>query len=159
MRTCFWSAVKSCPTLCNSVNCNTPLSFTVSPSLLKFMSFEPMMLSNHLILCCLLSSRPQSSQHQGFIQWVIRWPKYGSFRFSMSPSNEYSGMGGSVVEFSPANEYSGLVSFRTEWFDLFAIQETLKSFLHTIVRKHQFFCTQLLLLSNIHILTWLLEKS
>ena len=67
----------------------------------------------------------------------IRWPKYWSFSFSISPSNEYS----------------GLLSFRIDWFDLLAVQGTLKSLLNTTVQKHQFFGTQLSLWSSSHIHT------
>ena len=92
-------------------------SFTISQSLLKFMSIESVMLSNHLILCHPLLLLPsifpiirvfsnESALH-------IRWPKYCSFSFTISPSNEYS----------------GLISFRIDWFDLFAVQGTLKSLL------------------------------
>ena len=71
----------------------------------------------------------------------IKWPKYWSFSFSISPSSEYS----------------GLISFRIDWLDLLAVQGTLKS-LNTTVQKHQFFGTQLSLQSNSHIHTWLLVK-
>ena len=67
----------------------------------------------------------------------IRWSKYWSFSFSISPSNEYS----------------GLIFFTIDWFDLFAVQETFKS----LLQKHQFFGTQLSLWSNSHIHTWLPE--
>jgi len=68
------------------------------------------------------------SQHQGLLQLVlhIRWAKYWSFSFSISPSNEYS----------------GLISFRMDWLDLLAIQGTLKSISNTTVQKHQFFSAQ-----------------
>ena len=93
------------------------ISFTNSRILLRLMSFEWVMPSNHLILCCPPSPPALSlSQHQVFSNesaHLIRWPKYLSFSCSMSPSNEYS----------------GLISFRIYWFDLLAIQETLKSLL------------------------------
>ena len=72
----------------------------------------------------------------------IRWPKYWSFSFSISPSNEYS----------------GLISFRIDWFDLRAVQGTLKSVLQHHNSKHQFFDIQLSLWSKSHIHTWLLAK-
>ena len=89
------------------------LSFTISWNLLKVMSIESRMPSNHLILCCPLLLLPsvfpnirifsnESTLH-------IRWPKYWSFSFSISHSNEYS----------------GLISFRIDWFDLLAVQGTL----------------------------------
>ena len=86
------------------------LSFTISQSLLKLMSVKSVMPSNHFILC-----RPlllPSIFHQGFSHWValyIRWPKYWSFSFS------------------PSNKYSVLISFRIDWFGIFAVQGTLKS--------------------------------
>ena len=81
------------------------------------MSIESVMPSNHLILCCPLLLLPsifpsiRVFSNQSVLR--IRWPKYWSFSFSISPSNEYS----------------GLVSFRMDWFDLLAVQETLKSLL------------------------------
>ena len=99
------------------------LSFTISRSLLKLMSIESVMPSNHLILCCpllllpsiFLSSRVFSSESA---LW-IRWPEYWSFSFSISLSKDYS----------------ELISFRIDGFDLFAVQGTL---CHTTVWKHQF---------------------
>ena len=92
-----------------------PLSFIISQSLLKFTSIELMMPSNHLILCCPLLLPPSVfpsirafSDDSGL---RIRWPKYWSFSFSVSPSNEYS----------------GLISFRMDWLDVLAIYGTLKS--------------------------------
>ena len=92
------------------------LSITNTQSLLKFMSIEPVMPFNHLILCrplllplIFLSIRVFSSDSVLF----IRWPKYWSFSFSISPSNEYS----------------GLISFRMDWLDLLAVQGTRKSLL------------------------------
>ena len=98
-----------------SVAHQAPLSSTISQTLLKCMSIESVMLSNHLILCHFLLLWPsifpsiivfanESALH-------IRWPKYWSFSFSISPSNEYS----------------GLISFRTDWFDLFVVHGTLNS--------------------------------
>ena len=107
------------------------LSFIISQSLLKLMSIEVVMPSNHLILCCPLLLLPlifptirvfssESALH-------IKWPKYWSFSFSISPFNEYS----------------GLISFRIDWFDLLAVQGTLESLLQAMVQKYQFFGTQL----------------
>ena len=93
-----------------------PLSSTVSQSLLKFMSIELVMLSNHLILCHPLLLPFQSFSALGsFPELVlhIRGPKYWSFSFSISPSNEYS----------------GLISFMMDCFDLLAVQGTVKSLL------------------------------
>ena len=90
------------------------LSFTISQSLLKLMSVESVMPSNHLILCCPLLLLPlifpsiRVFSNESLLH--IRWPKYWSFSFSISPSNEYS----------------GLISFRMDWLDLLAVQGTLK---------------------------------
>ena len=92
------------------------LSITNSRSLLKLMSIESMMPSNHLILChpfLLPSIFPSIRVFSNESVLCIRWPKYWSFSFSISPSNEYS----------------GLISFRIDWFDLLAVQGTLKSLL------------------------------
>ena len=94
-----------------------PLSSTVSQSLLKLMSIESVMLSNHLILCNPLLLWPlifpsiKVSSNESALH--IRWPKYWSFSFSISPSHEYS----------------GLISFEIDWFDFLAVQGTLKSLL------------------------------
>ena len=90
------SAAKSCPTLCDAMDCSTPgfLSFTVSRSLFELMSNELVMTFNHLILCChlllLLSVFPRVFSNE--LALHNRWPKYCSFGFSISPSNEYSGL-------------------------------------------------------------------
>ena len=93
------------------------LSITNSLSLLKLMSTESVMPSNHLILCCplLLQSSifPSMRVFSNESALHIRWPKYWSFSFNISPSNEYS----------------GFISFRMDWLDLLAIQGTLKSHL------------------------------
>ena len=122
------------------------LSFTVSQNLITLMSIESVIPSNHLILCCPLLLMPSISPSiRGFSNesaLPIRWPKYWSFSFSISPSNEYS----------------GLISFRIDWFDLLVIQGTLKSLLQHHSSRHQLFGTQPSLRSNSHICTWLLEK-
>ena len=92
--------------------CQAPLSFTISKSLLRFMSIESVMPSNTSSSVAPFSSAPYPSQHQGLFQWAGSscWrPKYWSFSIS------------------PSNEYSGLISFRMDWFDLPAVQRTLKS--------------------------------
>ena len=93
------------------------LSITNSWSLLKLMSIELEMPSNHLILCCPLlllpSIFPSIRVFSNESVLHVKWPKYWSFSFSISPSNEYS----------------GLISFRMDWFDLLAVQGTLKSLL------------------------------
>ena len=113
------------------------LSFTISWSLLKLMSVKSVMTSNHLILCRLLlllpSIFPIIRVFSNELALRIRWPKYWSFSFSISPSNEYS----------------GLISFRVHWLDLHAIQGTLKSLLQhhsskaSILRHSAFFMVQL----------------
>ena len=91
------------------------LSFNISWSLLKLMSIESVMTSNHLILCrpLLPSVFPSIRVFSSESALCIRWPKYWSFNFSISPSSEYS----------------GLISFRIDWLDFFAVQGTLKSLL------------------------------
>ena len=107
--------------------CQASLSITNSRSLLKLMSIESVMASNHLILCCPLlllpSLFPSIRVFSNESVLHIRWPKYWSFSFSMSPSNEYS----------------GLISFRTDWLDPRAVQGTLKSLLQYYSSKALFF--------------------
>ena len=116
------------------------LSITNSLSLLKLMSIESVMPCNHLTLChpllLLPSIFPSSRVFSNESVLHIRWPKYWSFSFSISPSNEYS----------------GLISFRMDWFDLES-KGFSRVFSNTAVQKHQFFCTHLSLLSNFHIHT------
>ena len=100
-----------------------------SLSLPKLMSIESVMPSNHLILCHLLllpSIFPRIRVFSNESVLHIRWPKYWSFSFGISPSNEYS----------------GLISFRMDWLDLLTVHGTLKS-PNTTVQKHQFFGAQL----------------
>ena len=98
------------------------LSFTISQSLLKFISIKLVIPSNHLILChslLLLSSVfPSIRVFSNDSALCIRWPKCWSFSFSIHPSNEYS----------------GLISLRTDWFDLLAVQGTLKSLLQHLLQ-------------------------
>ena len=93
------------------------LSITNSWSLVKLMSFESVMSSNHLLLChpllLLTSIFPSIRIFSSESALPIKWPKYWSFSFNISPSNEYS----------------GLISFRMDWLDLLAVQGTLKSLL------------------------------
>ena len=135
----FSSVTQLCTTLCDPMDCSIPglLSITNSWRLLKLMSIELVMPSNHLILCCPLLLLPsifptvrvfpdESVLH-------IRWPKYWSFSFSISPSNDYS----------------QLMSFRMDWLDLLAIQGTLKNLLQhhsskaSVLRCSAFFIVQL----------------
>ena len=119
-----------------TAECQASLSIANSRSLLKYMSIESVMSCNHLILChpFLLppSIFPSIRTFSNESVLHIRWPKYWSFRFSISPSNEYS----------------GLISFRVDWLDLLAVQETLKSLQHhsskaSIFRHSAFFIVQL----------------
>ena len=116
--------------------CPSPSSRVCSNSYI-----ESVMPSNHLILCCPLlllpSIFPNIRVFSSESVLPIRWPKYWSFGFSISPSSEYS----------------GLIFFRIDWFDLLAVQGTLKSLLSTTVQKHQIFSTQSSLQSNSHIHT------
>jgi len=117
--------------------CHTSLSFTVSQSLLKFMTLELMMPFNHLILYhplfLLPSIFPSIRVFSNESALHIRWPKYQSFSFSISPSNEYS----------------GLISFRMDWLDLLAVQGIVKSLLQhhsskaSALRCSAFFMVQL----------------
>ena len=113
------------------------LSITMSGSLLKLMSIESVMPSSHLILCCLLLLLPpippsiRVFSNESTLR--IRWPKYWSFSFSISPSKEHP----------------GLISFRMDWLDLLAVQGTLKNLLQhhsskaSILRHSVFFTVQL----------------
>ena len=113
------------------------LPLTISWSLLKLMSIESVMPSNHLILChpllLLPSVFPRLGVFSSELVLCIRWSKFWSFSFSTSPSNEYS----------------GLISFRMDWFDLRAVQGTLRSLLQhhsskaSILWHSVFFMTQL----------------
>ena len=112
------------------------LSFTIPQSLLKFMSVELMILFNHLILCCPRlppSICPSIRVFSNELALHIRWPKYWSFSFSISPFNEYS----------------GLISFRIECFDLLAVQKILRRLLQhhsskvSILHHSDFFMVQL----------------
>ena len=109
-KTQFSSVAQSCPTLCDPMDCSTP-GLPVHHQLPEFtqtQSIESVMPSNHLILCCplllLLSMFPSIRVFSNESVLRIRWPKDWSFSFSISPSNEYS----------------GLISFRMDWLDLLA---------------------------------------
>ena len=137
-----YSGTTWCPTLFNPDRCHqAALSSTIFRSLLKSMSIELVMLSNRLILCHPLLLLPSIFSNESAL--CIRWPKYWKvFSFSISASNEYS----------------GLSSFRIDWLDLFAVQGILECLLHTIVLKHPFFGVQPSLWSNSHIHTGLLQN-
>ena len=108
---CCSLVTESCPTAAHQ----TPLSSVISHSLLKFISIESVILSNYFILCHPLLLLPSIFPSIGIffseLAFRIRWQKYWSFSFT------------------PSNEYSGLISFRTHWLDLLAVQQTLKSLL------------------------------
>ena len=124
----FSSVAQSCPTLCDPMDCSTQasMSITNSRSLLKLLSIESVMPSSYLILChpllLLPSIFPSIRVFSNESALHIRWPKYSSFSFNISPSNEHP----------------GLISFRMDWLDLLAVQGS-----NTTVQKHQFFSTQL----------------
>ena len=135
----FSSVVQSCPTICHPRTAarQVSLSITNSWSLLRLMSIESVMTSNHLILChtllLLTSIFPSIRVFSNESVLCIRWPNYWSFNFSISSSNEYS----------------GLISFRMDWSDLLAVQGTLKSLLQhhsskaSILQHSAFFIVQL----------------
>ena len=114
----FSSVAQLCPTLYNPMDCSTP-GHPVHhqlPEFTQLMSIESVMPSNHLILChplLLPSVFPSIRVFSNESALCIRWPKYWSFSFNISPSNEHS----------------GLISFRMDWLDLLAVQRTLKSLL------------------------------
>ena len=135
----FSSVAQLCPTLCDPMDCSMPgfLSITNSRSLFKLMFIKFVMPSSHLILCCPLlllpSILPSIRVFSNESALHIRLPKYWRFNFRISPSNEYL----------------GLISFRIDWFDLLAVQGTLKSLLQhhssktSILRRSAFFMVQL----------------
>ena len=115
----FQFSRSACPTLCNPVDCNMPglpVHQQLPESTQTHLHFV-MMPSNHLVLCLPLlllpSIFPSIRVFSSELILRIRWPKYWSFSFSISPSNEYS----------------GLIFFRIDWFDLLAVQGTFKSLL------------------------------
>ena len=142
------SASQSCSTFATpwTASCQASLSFTIFQSLLKLMPIESLMPSSLLILChpllLLPSIFPSIRVFSNESVLCIRWPKYWSFSFNISPSNEYS----------------GLIFFRMDWLDLLEVQGTLRLFSNNIVQKHQFFGAQLSSQSNSYIHSWPLEK-
>ena len=132
-------------TPCN-VACQASLPFIISQSLCKLKSIESVMPSNYFVLCCPLlllpSIFPTIRVFANELALLIRWPNYWSFSFNISPSNEYS----------------RLISFRIDWFDLLAVQRTLKSLLQHHSSKASVIGPQPSLWSNSQIDTWLLEK-
>ena len=124
---------------------------------------------HHLILCCPLlllpSNFPSIRVFSNESILCIRWPKYWSFSFNISLSNEHLGLISFRMDwlylhfnsFMNFNEYSASIFFRMDWLDLLAVQGTLKSLLQTTFWKDKFFRPQPSLQSNSHIHTWLLE--
>ena len=144
----FSSVAQSCSTLCDPMNRGVPgLPVYHQP-------LESTQTHVHQVSDAILPSHPLSSlillpsvfpmirvfSNESALR--IRWPKYWSFIFNISPSNKHP----------------GLIFFRMDWLDLLAVQGTLKSLSNTTVQKHQFFGAQLSSQSNSHIHTWLLEK-
>ena len=116
-----------------------PLSSTISQSLLKLMSIQSVMLSNHLILCCPLlllpSIFPSIRVFPNELVLCIKWPKYWSFSCSISPSNEYS----------------VLISFRIDWFDLLTFKGIFKSLLqHHNAKASVFWCSTFFMIQLWH---------
>ena len=115
----FSSVTQTCLTLCDPMDCSTPgfQSFSISCSLLKLTFIESVMPSNHLVLCHPLTRLPSVFPNIRVFSTestlCIKWPKYWSFIFNISPSNEHP----------------GLIFFIMDWLDLLAVQRTLKSFL------------------------------
>ena len=140
------SVTKLCLTICKPLDCNMPalpvITITLSSSwtLLKLMSIELVMPCNHLILCCPLlllpSIFPSIRVFSNESVLLVRWPKYWSFSFSISPSSEYSGQ----------------ISFRVDWLDLLEVQVTLKSLLQHHSSKASVFVSFLYspILTSIH---------
>ena len=136
---CVWLSVTTW-----TAACQTFLSITISQSLLKLMSIESVTSSNHLIFChplFLPKIFPSIGDFSSESVLHIRWPKYWSFSFSISPSNEYSGL--------PLG-WTGWISLQSNGLS--------RVFYSTTVQKYQFFGAQLSLWSNSHIYIWLLEK-
>ena len=140
------SVIQLCPTLCDPMTPLTAARQASNPitnpwNLLKLMSIESVMPSNHLILFRLLlllpSIFPSIRVFSNDSVLRIRWPKDWRFSFSISPSNEHP----------------GLISFRMDWLDLLQSKGRSRVFSNTTVQKHQFFSTQLSLWSNSHIHT------
>ena len=131
----FSSVAQSCPVLCNPMDCSTP-GLPVHHQLLELIQTHVHQVSDAIQSSQLLLSPlhlpsifPSIRVFSNVSVLCIRWPKYWSFSFSISPSNEYS----------------GLISFRMDWLDLLAVQGTVRVFSNTTVQKHQFFDAQLFL--------------
>ena len=137
----FSSVTQSCPTLCEPMDCSTP-GFPVHYLLPEFTQTHVHRVGDAILILCyplLLppSIFPSIRVFSNESVFHIRWPKYRSFNFSISPSNEHP----------------GLISFRMDWLDLLAVQGTLKSLLQHHSSKHPFFGAQPSSQSNSHIYT------
>ena len=140
----FCSVAQSCLTLCNPIDCSMPgfpVHHQLPGSLLKLMSIKSVMPSNHLVLCplsspshLLPSSFPSIRVLSKELALYIRWPKYSSFSIS------------------PSNEYSGLTSFRIDWFDLLIVQGILKRLLqHHSLETSVLWCSAFLTVQLSHL--------
>ena len=127
------------------MDCSMP-GFPVLHYLLEFAQIHVHWISNHLILLCLLlllpSIFPSIRVFSSELALCVRWPKYWSFSFSINP----------------CNQYSGLISFRIDWFDLLAVQGTLKSLLqHHSLKASLLWCPAFFMV-QLQSCTWLVEK-
>ena len=151
------SVTQSYPTLYDPMDCSTPGFITNSQSLLKLMSIEPVRPSNHFILCRPLllmpSIFPSIRVFSKESTLRIRGPKYWSFSFNISPSNEHSGMISFGMDWSPCSAKDSQESFPTPQFT--SISSLVLSFLYSHT-QYSLFLYSLSLYSHIH--TWLLEK-
>ena len=144
----FSSVTQSCPTLYDPMDCSKPdfPSITKSQSLFKFMSIMSVMPSNHLTLCCFLlllpSIFPSIRIFSNKSVLCITGPKYWSFNFNISPSNEHSGL--------TCLELTSLISLQSKGLS--------RVFSNSTVQNHQFFGTQIYLQSKSHIHIWQLER-
>ena len=144
---CFCSVAQSCPTLCDPMDFSMPGLPVLHhlPELAQTYVIKLVMPSNHLILCCSLlflpSILPSIRVFSSESALWIRWPKYWSFSFNISPSNEYS----------------RLISFRIDFLISLQSKGLSRVFSNTAVQKHQFFGAQLSSWSSSHIHAWPLE--
>ena len=136
----FSSVARSCPTLCDPMDCSTQasLSITNSQSLLKLMSIKSVMPSNHLIFCCPLLLPPSTASGSFQMSVLrIRRPKYWGFSIS------------------PSTVHAGLISFRMDWLDLLAVQGTLKSLLqHHSSKASILWCSAFFIVQLSHPYYW-----
>ena len=143
----FRSVAQSCPTLCDPMNRSTP-GLPVHHQLPQFTQIQVHRVTDAIQASHLLSSPspppilPSIRVFSNESTLCMRWPKYWSFRFSISPSKEIP----------------GLISFRMDWLDLLQSKGLSRVFSNTTFQKHQFFGVQLSSQSNFHIHTWPLEK-